>query len=83
MSGLEKEGNNLSKDIGSYSKHQKSRHKRFVITDNDGKKYSGNTQEEAEAKLPPNLKTKGFAPVIPKKVESTPKYDPSTGEQIN
>lgn len=70
--------------LEKYSKHQKSRHPRYVYTTPDGTVYKGNDDEE----LRKEMITDGV--IIPKSVRtrknvstSKPKFDPNTGERIN
>ena len=63
-----------------FSKHQKSKLKRYVLTRQDGKRFQADTQEELH-KMNSDYEAEQ---INSNSVGSTkPKFDPDTGERIN
>lgn len=65
--------------IESFSKHQRSRYKRHVMTAPDGKVFQGDTDAEVRKLVKTHLDNKKQSGITLTK----PKFDPDTGERIN
>ncbi len=66
-----------------YTKHQKSKYKRYVMTTRDGKTFQGNTEEETRELVSKYRAKQVNPPSANQSQSSKPKFDPDTGERIN